>query len=258
MQPPEPLIGTVLETRDSIEAYRIERTAAGWHLQYRDGENENGRALTATPISWRAAWMAWGPPAGAQPFTPVRPGAAPLPPAPPDESEPWEHGPDATGQRLTAVPAAGPYRPPITSGAVMPGPCTRNPDCLREDGHSGICSKSLAGHLIGTLRGKTTIPSSPTSASGTSGGTVTASIETVKVQIMAAIDVAQQGLGTLQHGSGQVEQAQAMLQLATEGSGQVDASQACAQLAQAGAGITDQQHAVQAAIQSAEDVLARL
>lgn len=113
--PPEPPVGTVLETSDDIDTYRIERTDLGWHIQYREGESEFGERLTSFAgrgISWRAAWSAWGPPAGSRPFYTVPAGAPPLPPRPPEPDPYAGMSADASAGHLDPPPAAQPYQPP--------------------------------------------------------------------------------------------------------------------------------------------------
>lgn len=68
-QPAEPPVGTVLETSDNLDTYRIEHLPEGWAIQYRPGESEHGLTHTNGRISWASAWKAWGPPAGSDPFT---------------------------------------------------------------------------------------------------------------------------------------------------------------------------------------------
>jgi hypothetical protein len=120
-RPPEPPVGAVLETSYEGDTYRIERTPEGWAIQYRDGESEHGHRLTGSRISWRAAWSAWGPPAGAEPFRPVPADAPPLPPYPPEPAPAWVGmGMDASGQQIAMPPPAQPYRPPAsTTGGTM-------------------------------------------------------------------------------------------------------------------------------------------
>lgn len=49
--PPEPPVGAVLLTRDNGDEFRIHRDTKGWRI-------EGG---TGQPISWRTAFVAWGP-----------------------------------------------------------------------------------------------------------------------------------------------------------------------------------------------------
>jgi hypothetical protein len=112
----------VLETSYDGDTYRIERTPEGWAIQYRVGESEHGHRLTGSRISWRAAWSAWGPPCGAEPFTPVPADAKPLPPYPPEPVPLDVTAPDASTASLVMPPAARPYQPrSSTNGATMSG-----------------------------------------------------------------------------------------------------------------------------------------
>lgn len=78
--PPEPPIGTVLETSDDLDTYRIERDGTGWHVRY--WPVEPGQPLTGRGLSWEATWRSLGPPVGAKPFRAVLPGEPDLPPRP--------------------------------------------------------------------------------------------------------------------------------------------------------------------------------
>ena len=85
-----------------------------------------------------------------------------------------------------------------------------------------------------------------------------ASIEEVRGGIVQANDKAQESLGALQQAHSSLEEAQGMLMRATEGSSQADAPEASGLLAKAVGSITEVQQDVQAAIQAAEGVAARL
>lgn len=85
-----------------------------------------------------------------------------------------------------------------------------------------------------------------------------ASIEEVRGGIAQANDKAQESLGALQQAHSSLEQAQGMLTQTTEGSSQADVNEANNLLAQAINSITEVQQNVQAAIQAAEGVAARL
>lgn len=84
------------------------------------------------------------------------------------------------------------------------------------------------------------------------------SIEEVRAGIAMANDQSAQSLGALQQAHSSLEQAQGALLRTTEGSAQAGVSEANGLLARAVGGITEVQQAVQAAIQAAESVAARL
>lgn len=117
--PLEPPVGTVLETRDGDDVYRIEHLPDGWAIQYRPGESEHGATHTGSRISWRSAWSAWGPPSGAEPFTEVPPDAPPLPPYVPEPSLDLDCV-GGSGAVLDRPPAAEPHRPPPPSPRSTP------------------------------------------------------------------------------------------------------------------------------------------
>ncbi len=85
-----------------------------------------------------------------------------------------------------------------------------------------------------------------------------ASIEEVRAGIGQANEKAQESLGALQQAQSSLEEAQGMLMQATEGSAQSDAPEANGLLSKAIGSITEVQQDVQAAIQAAEGVAARL
>jgi len=124
--PPEPPIGTVLETRDRIATYRIERLPEGWAIQYRPGEDEFGATHTSGRISWESAWRAWGPPAGAEPFRPVSGGYDDCDPdredLADDDLADEDYSPDIAPAANSLPPAAEPYQPakPSTSPNTTP------------------------------------------------------------------------------------------------------------------------------------------
>jgi hypothetical protein len=128
--PAEPPVGTVLETRDDIDRYRIERLPDGWAIQYRNGENEYGARHTSSRVSWRSAWKAWGPPTTGTPFIEVPAGAAPLPPREPDPVPLDLTAPDASGDSLVMPAPAKPYRRRPLAEASRP-PCTAGCEHLR-------------------------------------------------------------------------------------------------------------------------------
>jgi len=142
--PQEPPVGTVLETRDDIDEYRIERLPDGWAIQYRDGENEYGYTHTGSRVSWRSAWNTWGPPAGAEPFTPVPAGAPPLPPHPPEPVPLDVTAPDASTASMAMPPPAQPYRPPArTTGATMSNQGDTNAAVLGSNQHSESAMRAI-------------------------------------------------------------------------------------------------------------------
>lgn len=96
-----------------------------------------------------------------------------------------------------------------------------------------------------------------TTTSSSSEGTAM-SIEEVRAGIGQATDQAQEGLGALQQAHAGIEQASGLFQQSTEGSGQADVSETTGLLAQAIQAIGEAQQYVQAAVQAAETVAARL
>ena len=85
-----------------------------------------------------------------------------------------------------------------------------------------------------------------------------ASIEEVRSGIAQANDKASESLGALQQAQDCIEQAQSALAQVTEGSSQSDVDQANAYYAEAASKISDVQQAVNAAMEAAEGVAARL
>jgi ABC-type transporter Mla subunit MlaD len=85
-----------------------------------------------------------------------------------------------------------------------------------------------------------------------------ANIEEVRSGIGQATDKASESLGALQQAQDAIEQAQSALAQVTEGSSQSDVDQANAYFAEAASKIGDVQQAVNAAIEAAEGVSARL
>jgi hypothetical protein len=85
-----------------------------------------------------------------------------------------------------------------------------------------------------------------------------ASIEEVRGGIAQANDKAQESLSALQQAHSSLEQAQGLLQQSTEGSNQADVNDANGLLQQAISSIDEVQQNVQAAVQAAEGVAARL
>jgi len=183
-RPVEPPVGTVLETRDEIDEYRIERLPDGWAIQYRDGENEYGATHTSGRISWRAAWSAWGPPAGAQPFVEVPADAPALPPRPPEPVPPWVGmGHAASSQRLDLPPAAKPHAPPRPPAAPA-------------------------------MRTSPTTP--PTSTS--SGASMTTSQGEVNAAVLGSNQHSEAAIHTVHAAIAELEQARAALMAAAQGS----------------------------------------
>lgn len=155
-QPQEPPVGTILETRDSIDEYRIERTRGGWAIQYREGENEFGQPLTNGRISWGSAWRAWlG--GGSQPVRQVQPGDPPLPPYE-EEDDPYAGmGIDESDckfgdGKFDPPPAAQPWTPKgadvneATKGAVE-GVSTVTPTGLATAAASEATDKDIKSPL---------------------------------------------------------------------------------------------------------------
>lgn len=222
-RPPQPPVGTVLETRDGDDVYRIERLPKGWAIQYRTGEGE-GSTHTMGRISWRAAWSAWGPPTSGSPLVPVPTDAPPLPSIP--EEAPLDLDyldyPGASGGRIDMPPAAEPYRPRKRTTST-PTPARR--------------------------------PAAPTAT----GGTMTAaSIADVRTVITQAVSRAHEALGPLQQAVTELEEARGLFLQATAGSEQADVSEAAALVGRAIGEVTDAMQAVQAATASAEAVSGRL
>jgi hypothetical protein len=85
-----------------------------------------------------------------------------------------------------------------------------------------------------------------------------ASIDEVRAGIGQANDKAQESLSALQQAHSSLEQAQTLLQQTTEGSNQADVNEANGLLQQAISSIDEVQQNVNAAIQAAEGVQARL
>lgn len=138
-RPQEPPVGTVLETRDHDDVYRIERLPEGWAIQYRAGENEFGATHTTGRISWPSAWSAWGPPAGAGPLVPVAADAPPLPPHPPEPVPAWvSMGTDASEARFDPSPAAQPHRPPVARSSDVDAAASRDPYASTRNGYEGL------------------------------------------------------------------------------------------------------------------------
>jgi hypothetical protein len=97
-----------------------------------------------------------------------------------------------------------------------------------------------------------------TTNTGSAGGAAMASIEEVRAGLYAGNELANEGLGALQHAHAQLEQAQGAWMRATEGSGQADVSTANGLIAQAVASIEEVRQQVSAAISASEDVGNRL
>jgi hypothetical protein len=85
-----------------------------------------------------------------------------------------------------------------------------------------------------------------------------ASIEEVRDGIAQANDKASESMGALDQARSSIEEAQRALQQVTEGSSQSDVEQANAYYAEAASKIDDVQQAINAAIEAAEGVAARL
>lgn len=218
-RPVEPPVGTVLETREGDDVYRIERLPEGWTIQYREGEGE-GATHTMGRISWRAAWSAWGPPTTGSPLVPVPADAPPLPSRPQETPLDLDH-PGASGSRVDMPPAAEPYQPRKRTTST-PTPARR--------------------------------PAAP----ATTGDTMTASIESVRVGIAQAASCAQETVGPLQQGLTGMHDARSLLMQATAGTEQADAGEAMATIAHAIEEISTSMHAVQVAISAIEAVSGRL
>lgn len=225
--PAEPPVGSVLETRDDIDEYRIERTVEGWAIQYRDGENEFGHNLTSSRVSWRAAWKAWGPPVGAEPFVDVPEDAPPLPAR--------ESAPDASGSTFDPPPPAESHQ-------------------LRRVPSLG------AGFLAAVAEGRRTptpTPTPPTTATNT-GATMTHSIGGAAAGIRGANDIAGESQGILSHAIEKLQEARQRLMAASAGSAQADVGEAMGLYERAIEAIREAQGGVAAAQSSAESVAARL
>lgn len=240
-QPPEPPVGTVLETRDDLGGdYRIERTEDGWRQQYHDGESPDSSRTSPTfggrGISWRAAWSAWGPPNGAEPFREV-PADAPLLPAPP--AEPGDDdpvGPDASDVRFEdgggLPPAAELYAP--ARPATTPS--------------------RLEIKRTGRWYDENLITSTNTTSTGGTG----MSIGDARQGMLGPIEKLNEALGAIQSGRAALEEAQAGLLQATEGSNQAEADQAHAQVAESLNKVDDAQQQIASALQEFEGVAQRL
>jgi hypothetical protein len=237
-QPPEPPVGTVLETSDAYDTYQIERTDDGWHVRYREDEDPSGEGRRLTPgfggrgVAWPAAWSAWGPPSGAEPFRPVS-ADSPLLPAHPEEDgdgpSDADVSPDASDGRFEdgggLPPAAEPHVPPRRRP-----PRTPHPESPATTGSTG----------------------------STTGGTGMAGIEEAREGIMTMHRSAEQGLAELEQAHSSLEDAQNGLRQGTEGSNQAEADQAHAQLADAMSKIDEARQQVAQALQEFEGVATRL
>lgn len=217
-RPVQPPVGTVLETRDGDDVYRIERLPDGWAIQYRDGEGEYGLAHTSSRISWRAAWTAWGPPAGTGPLVPMPAGAPPLPSLPEEAPLDLDH-PGAAGGRIDMPPAAQPYRP---RPSTIPAPARQPP------------SPTITGDAMST------------------------SIEQVKTLIASAIADVGGAQSSIHHAITEMERARAGFLAAAEGSSQQDAEAAAATLTAVIDNLREALGQSTAAVEMTEQVGARL
>jgi uncharacterized protein DUF6919 len=92
----------------------------------------------------------------------------------------------------------------------------------------------------------------PITSTGTTGGAGMSSIEEVRAGAMAAIERANEGLGSTQHAHASLEEAQGLFMRAIEGSGRHEAAEAAGLLAQSIASLDEVRQQVAAAISTAE------
>jgi hypothetical protein len=156
-----------------------------------------------------------------------------------DDTSNWERepGPDA------ALPDAARSPQPLPPPAEPYAPPKKRPDL----------------HNLRRGRWHDTNPTTTnTTNTGSAGGAAMSSIEEVRAGLHAGNELANEGLGALQHAHAQLEQAQGAWMRATEGSGQADVSTANGLIAQAVASIEEVRQQVSAAISASEDVGNRL